>query len=411
MAARDRQGGDSKAGPGDAAEPITLTDPDGAVTRMAPSSSWTREQVRAPGGEPALVTRLDSGQLWFAAGRRRSPWRHEVHVGAAIVTTPQGRFQAIAEPDGGATVVCLAGRTRVVAGPRDPVVLTPEQSAAISVDGATLVVMGRSKPAVPADASASAPELAAVTSHDEGPDDAEADVIDLTDTAHLGAAGPPAAPSAEKIGKVEESTALVALASPAARRSRHWEWLAEVIAVAAVVALLVALAVTFSRSDPGDDVANPAATTDVTDKRPTATVAATTTTPVTTTATSVRSATTTATTTTVTPTTTAPAPTTTPRATTAPPAATSGSSAAGQLVGCRRSGDAIRATVDVTHRSGIASHFKVTVGLVDRADNVVSRADARTDLLAPGGRTTIDVTIPSARGGATACELLGVVPA
>lgn len=383
---------------------------------MAPSSSWTREQIRAPGGEPALVTRLESGQLWFGAGRRRSPWRHEIHVGAAIVTTPQGRFHAIAEPDGGATVVCLAGRTRVVAGPRDPVVLAPEECAAISVDGSTLVVMDRATSAPgSADPSTAGTAPGAPSSHDGGKDDGEADVIDLTDASRLGAAAPTTPPSDESARRpkasedkperdeawaAEASTALVALATPTPKRSRRWEWLAEVIAVAAVVALLVALAVTFSRSDPDDDVATLPAATDVTDNRPTATVAATTTTPVTTTAT-----------TPVTTTTVAPSTTATPTTTEAPPAAASGSSAAGQVVGCRRAGDAVRATVDVTHRSGNTSRFKVTVGLVDGADNVVSRADARTDLLAPSGRTTVDVTVPSAGGAASACELLGVVPA
>ena len=75
--------GDEEPSPG-ATEPITLTDPDGAVTLVAPWSTWTREQVRAPGGEPALVTRLEQGQLWFSAGRRRSPWRHEVRIGISI---------------------------------------------------------------------------------------------------------------------------------------------------------------------------------------------------------------------------------------------------------------------------------------------------------------------------------------
>ena len=79
-----------------ATEPITLTDPDGAVTLVAPWSTWTREQMRAPGGEPALVTRLEQGQLWFSAGRRRSPWRHEVHIGRVVVSTPMGRFQMLA---------------------------------------------------------------------------------------------------------------------------------------------------------------------------------------------------------------------------------------------------------------------------------------------------------------------------
>ncbi|MBX3285869.1 MAG: hypothetical protein KF703_11050, partial [Actinobacteria bacterium] len=113
---------DEGATPG-ATEPITLTDPDGAVTLVAPWSTWTREQMRAPGGEPALVTRLEQGQLWFSAGRRRSPWRHEVHIGPVVVSTPVGRFHVTAEPDGGATVDCLAGRTRVKAGLQEPVIL------------------------------------------------------------------------------------------------------------------------------------------------------------------------------------------------------------------------------------------------------------------------------------------------
>src|SRR4051794_34927759 len=162
-------------GVGGATEPITLTDPDGAVTRVAPWSSWTREQVRAPGGEPALVTRLDQGQLWFSAGRRRSPWHHEVHVGPAVVSTPRGRFHATAEPDGGATIVCLSGRTRVVAGLREPVLLGPEQSAAISSDGRTLVVMDR---------AATDPELAASSPEDFGVDDIA--VVPDTDTGGAG---------------------------------------------------------------------------------------------------------------------------------------------------------------------------------------------------------------------------------
>ena len=52
MASGQRQGpGGTDPKPSGATEPITLTDPDGAVTRVAPWSTWTREQVRAPGGE------------------------------------------------------------------------------------------------------------------------------------------------------------------------------------------------------------------------------------------------------------------------------------------------------------------------------------------------------------------------
>src|SRR4051794_13149531 len=163
-------------GVGGATEPITLTDPDGAVTRVAPWSSWTREQVRAPGGEPALVTRLDHGQLWFAAGRRRSPWRHEVHVGPAVVSTPRGRFHATAEPDGGATIACLAGRTRGGGGLREPVLLSADQSAAVSSDGRTLVVIERA--AVRDDRALEDVDDGALPESAGGPPE----VIDLTDS-------------------------------------------------------------------------------------------------------------------------------------------------------------------------------------------------------------------------------------
>lgn len=120
-----------------------MTDPDGAITRVAPWSTWTREQRRAPGGEPALLTRLDDGQLWFSAGSSGSPWRHEVHVGPAVVSTPRGRFHAIAELDGGATIACLAGHTRVAPALREPVLLDADQTVAVSSDGETLVVITR----------------------------------------------------------------------------------------------------------------------------------------------------------------------------------------------------------------------------------------------------------------------------
>lgn len=130
-------------------ESVLLTDPNGAVTRVAPWSTWTREQRRTPGGEAALITRLDDGQLWFSAGSSSSTWRHEVHVGTAVVTTPSGRFHAIAEADGGATITCLAGRTRVATNLRQPALLEADQMVAVASDGRTLVVMEREVPAVP----------------------------------------------------------------------------------------------------------------------------------------------------------------------------------------------------------------------------------------------------------------------
>ena len=392
--ANSRQGsGPEDPGTGGATEPITLTDPDGAVTRVAPWSSWTREQVRAPGGEPALVTRLDQGQLWFSAGRRRSPWRHEVHVGPAVVSTPRGRFQAVAEPDGGATIACLAGRTRVVAGLREPVLLGPDQSAAVSSDGRTLVVMDRTS----------------------GAEIAEPDVIDLTAAEELEEAE---VPELASVGAAEPFAARSAAAPvladfderppepPAApeplpyhdddARPARLGWIPELVAVLALIGLLVAGVWVFSdRGDDTDEVAGPITTMPITTEPAPSTTDAPTTSE--------------APTTTEAPATT-DAPTTTAVATSRPPAAT-GATGTGELQGCRRAEGGVVATVLVTHRSGPASTFGVSARLVDPTGVEFARGTARTGVIEPGSTGSVDVLVRAEAGVQGSCELAEVTSA
>ncbi|HEX2578753.1 MAG TPA: hypothetical protein VHK88_20585, partial [Aquihabitans sp.] len=269
--ARDEVQGDPERGAATgrgATEPITLTDPDGAVTRVAPWSSWTREQVRAPGGEPALVTRLEHGQLWFAAGRTRSPWRHEVHVGPAIVSTPRGRFQATAEADGGATIACLSGRTRVVAGLREPVLLEPDQSAAVSSDGATLVVMDRpsgdersgADERPEREAGGDAPSAAAVPAFADSDRDHDLDLVLADADLELGRTGA-SADDAEDAGEVAEvagggpevPTEPLPARAPDGPDRRRLRWVPELVAVAALLGVLVAAVIVFAGSGSDDD--------------------------------------------------------------------------------------------------------------------------------------------------------------
>ena len=375
-------------------EPITLTDPDGAVTRLAPSSTWNREQVRAPGGEPALVTRLDSGQLWFAAGRRRSPWRHEVHVGAAVVSTPDGRFQAIAEGDGGATIVCLAGRARIVTGLGDPVLLHAEESAAVSGDGETLLVMDR----VVGDERAFEPDEPASVP----PDRPLMPVV--VETAAERNAAEEAGEDATADQPAPVSASGLALIEPA-RRWRPREWVPEITVVAAVVALLVAVAMVFGGGSDGDSeqAAAPVTASSTT----TATTRPPTTRPPTTRPPTTRPPTTQ-------PPTTRP-PTTQPPAT-APTAAPQparvavvGAFATGELVGCQRVPGGVKATVDVISRGGPASWFRLLVGLRDSNGAVVAQAEGLTDRLPPGGGARVEVLVPVQGPVTGVCEVLGVV--
>lgn len=389
MATGSRQGdGPAEDPPTGATEPITLTDPDGAVTRVAPWSSWTREQVRAPGGEPALVTRLDQGQLWFSAGRRRSPWRHEVHVGPAVVSTPRGRFHAIAESDGGATVACLAGRTRVVAGLREPVLLGPDQSAAISSDGRTLVVMDRVV-ATEGDDDVRVVDLTAAEAGEAG---AAAEVPELaTVGAAAGAVASVSGPRFPELpaegtdgGDDGDAEDLPYAGEPGPARLG---WIPELMAVAALVGLLVAAVWVFTR-DTGDDVGRTKPTVPVSDLTPAPTTG--------------RAITTVATTTTAAPSTSA-APTTT-----APPATTTGATAVGELTGCRRAAGGVSVTVTVTHRTGPASRFRVAAALADASGATFARASADTDVVQPGSSTTASVLVPVTGPVAGSCVLEGV---
>jgi hypothetical protein len=382
-----RQGGGSADGePTGATEPITLTDPDGAVTRVAPWSSWTREQIRAPGGEPALVTRLESGQLWFSAGRRRSPWRHEVHVGPAVVSTPRGRFQATAEPDGGATIACLAGRTRVVAGLREPVVLGPDQSAAVSSDGRTLVVMDRPLAAGAAGAVAEVPEAAVV------------EVPELASVATNGSPEPPVparrvadVPSVidlrDQPGSETDAAATPDPDGPVPHRPIvRLGWLPELVAIGAIVGLLLAVAIVFFRRDSSGETAAPPVSTTLTLPVSTAPTTA-------------------PTTVTTTPTTT---PTTAPTTTLVRPGA-NGAVAVGSLTSCRRAEGGVAASTRVEHRSGPASRFRVTVGLVDDRGQVFAQEATVTDVIPVGGSLVAEVLVPVAGRVAGSCELLGVI--
>ncbi|MCU1357124.1 MAG: hypothetical protein JWM89_2542 [Acidimicrobiales bacterium] len=389
--------GETGSEPGGATEPITLTDPDGAVTRVAPWSSWTREQVRAPGGEPALVTRLDQGQLWFAAGRRRSPWHHEVHVGPAVVSTPRGRFHATAEPDGGATIVCLAGRTRVVAGLREPVLLGPDQSAAVSADGRTLVVTDGPATANGLGGSTADPDID-LRDPVEGPGHRPA--LTPGDGSPIQVA--PAAPASKPVvRKPRPSPRPVASDDDVASRRSRWGWLPEVAAVAALVALLIAAVVVFGKpKDEPSSLASPSpTTTPITRPLTSTTLAPTTTSPPTTTA----------------PATTAPPTTaTTPSVPTTgvarPPAVASGATAIGELSSCKRAPGGVVATVHVTQRTGPAARFQVTVGLIDAHDQVFAQGRATSAQVAPKGQADVAVKVALAGTARGSCELLGVTP-
>lgn len=342
------------------------------------------------------MTRLDQGQLWFSAGRRRSPWRHEVHVGPAIVSTPRGRFQATAEPDGGATIACLAGRTRVVAGLREPVLLGPDQSAAVSSDGRTLVVMDRTSGAAVDDA-----DLIDLTDGAELPPEADLEALEVPELAAVGAAeavgghgarsGPryPDLPGDEP--SIERDPVPLPYADDHQDRPARLGWIPELVAVAAIVALVVAAMWVFTRSDAGgasDTAQGPAPTVPIT------------------------SAPTTAAPTTAVPTTAAPATTavaTTVPATTTPSRPTASSaSASGQLSSCRRAPGGVLATVAVTHRSGPAARFTVSAALVDAAGTQFATGSADTELVQPNATATAQVLISVSGRASGSCELVGV---
>lgn len=393
----DVGGDDATEGTG-ASEPITLTDPDGSITRVASWSSWTREQIRAPGGELLLVTRLDQGQLWFAAGRRRSPWHHQVEAGPVTVATPSGRFHVTAETDGGATVVCLAGRTRLVAGRREPVLLDPNQTASVSADGATLVVTDHpgvtSSPGIDGDGAGPAGTLGAAP--DPGSTSTGAPMSDEP---------VPDEPAPDDEGEAVPlpavaggSNALTGPIAPGPAR-RSLRWLPELVAMAAVLAVLVASVVVLLRSPSGGTnvVAGPQTTEHVGRQVETTTAPSSTSVPSTST-------------------TEAPAVTTTSEppavaTTTRPPALLAPGTASGTLTACRRTDGGVRATVSVSHRSGGAGPFAVEVGLVDAAGQVFATGEDRTSSIEVGGTAPVEVLVPVDGKPRGACELLAVLGA
>jgi len=123
------------------AEPVTLVDLDRAVTRIAPFSEWTREQVRHPGEDLIFITRLERGQLWHRAKHSGRTRGHEVQVGPATVVSEAGQFHAVAEPDGGATITCLEGQVAVATQWTAPLLLHPDEAVSIAADGETCIVI------------------------------------------------------------------------------------------------------------------------------------------------------------------------------------------------------------------------------------------------------------------------------
>ncbi|MDQ6697496.1 MAG: FecR family protein [Actinomycetota bacterium] len=138
---RRPHGGDGAEQPAGTAEPVTLVDLDGAVTRIAPASVWTREQVRHPGDEPLFITRLERGQLWHRAKHHSRTWAHEVQVGPATVVSEGGRFHVVAEPDGGATITCLEGQVAVATQLTAALLLEADEAVSVAADGETCVLV------------------------------------------------------------------------------------------------------------------------------------------------------------------------------------------------------------------------------------------------------------------------------
>ncbi|MEZ5138695.1 MAG: hypothetical protein R2711_07970 [Acidimicrobiales bacterium] len=172
-------------------------------------------------------------------------------------------------------------------------------------------------------------------------------------------------------------------------RSARLGWIPELLAVAALVTVLVAIVWVFVAGDDGADQAAPAPTP--TTVAPPATTEATSTTEV-----PVEigePATTDAVSTTV--------------ATTLPPLA-AGASASGELQGCRRADGGVAASVLVTHRGGPASSFDVTASLVDASGASFAEGTQRSPLLQPGSTQEVEVLVPFEGRAEGSCELVSV---
>lgn len=313
-------------------------------------------------------------------------------MGPAVISTPRGRFHATAESDGGATIDCLAGRTRVVAGLREPVLLGPDQSAAVSSDGGTLVVMDRATVG-----ALSEPDVIDLTdAADQRAADQRAAEIAAVELAAVGSGDGPTGALGPRLpsAPADEDTEVAprpAVAAPVRDRPgddgppppARLGWIPELVAVASVVALVVAAVWVFTQRDGGDEVA---------------TVASTATTVVVSSTTAAPSTTEAATT----------APSTTGPTTTQVRLSASGAVGLGELTGCRRADSGVVATVSVSHRSGPPSMFAVTAAIVDSQGSVTDQATARTDQIERGATVDVDVVIPVDGEAAGACELIDV---
>jgi len=300
------------------------------------------------------------------------------------------------EPDGGATIVCLAGRTRVVSGLCDPVVLGPDQTAAVASDGATLVLVDRLTAGTVPDHHRPVPE--------SGPPKAGSPPVPTEPAIPLPAGDPRDHEATSDSSAVVWSDAGSNEADDADRvdgRRRRLPWMAEVMALAALLAVVVAAVLVFGRGSSDDtDVAEAPGVTAVETTQ--TSDSPTTDSPTTDPPPSVP--------TTSTPTT-APPETAVPTSTTVAPAAAAPGTAQGELVGCRRGEGGVTATISVSHRSGGPGRFAVMVGLVDAVGAMFAEGSADSGVVDRGATAPVDVWVPVETLRSGACELLGVAPA
>ena len=84
--------------------------------------------------------------------------------------------------------------------------------------------------------------------------------------------------------------------------------------------------------------------------------------------------------------------------------------AVGTLVGCRRSGSGVVATVDVRHTSGGAGRFLVEIGVVDASGRSIATGRATSGLIADGQVVPVQVEVAAEGIVNGACELVSVDP-
>ena len=103
-------------------------------------------------------------------------------------------------------------------------------------------------------------------------------------------------------------------------------------------------------------------------------------------------------------------PTTTPvpNTTTRPSRVVSGALAVGELDSCRRAPGGVLADVVLHQRTGSASRFQVTVGLIDAQNQVFSQGVKVSSLLARNASATVQVLVPANGSVTGSCQLLGV---